>query len=292
MRPGRFDVQVTVAIPDLASRKEILSYYLDKLKLAEDIDLDVIAKRTFGFSGADIENMCNQAALRAAIDNEIGVTMKHLDDARDKVIMGPEKKRKIQDKDVNRLTAYHEAGHTLVAYYTENAYPIHKVTIIPRGESLGTTSYLPDKENYNLSKAVMLAQLDTAMGGRVAEELIFGEEKVTSGAYSDLKQATEIAKNMVKNFGMSNKIGLAVHGNDGQKMYNETSSGTLENIEIEIKRILNESYERAKKLLKTHNKELHILADALLKHETLDLEQIKQLIDGNSKTNSANESGR
>lgn len=222
--------------------------------------------------------MCNQAALKAAIEDEEGVSMKHLNDARDKILMGPEKKRKIPDEEVNRFIAYHEAGHTLVAYYNKNADPIHKVTIIPRGQSLGSTAYIPEKE-YQLSKAMMLAKLDIAMGGRVAEELIFGEENITSGAYSDLQSATDIARTMVKDFGMSTRVGLAVHENK-QAMYNEISNSTMESIELEVKRLLNESYERAKKTLKTHNKELHLLAEALLKYETLDLEQIKQVVEG------------
>jgi len=279
LRPGRFDIEVRVSKPDLTGRKQILAYYLKKLKLAEDIDVDVLAKRTLGFTGAEIENMCNQAALKAALDDEEGVTMKHLDNALDKVKMGPEKKTKIPDNEVNRLTAYHEAGHTLVAFYTKHADPVHKVTIIPRGESLGHTALLPDKDYSNYSKVRMLAELDTSMGGRVAEEIVFGEENVTSGAASDLLVATNLAKSMVKNFGFSDRVGLAVHVNR-EEMYNEFSNTTLENIEQEVKRILNESYERARQTLKTHKKELDLLAEALLKHETLDLEQIKKVING------------
>lgn len=152
-------------MPDLTGRKEILNYYLNKIKLGEDIDIDVLAKRTFGFSGADIENMCNQAALKAAVEGEDGVFMKHLDNARDKVLMGPEKKKRIPDKDVNRYIAYHEAGHTLVAYFSEHADPVHKVTIIPRGDSLGLTAYIPEKDVKLTSKAKMLTTLDIAMVG-------------------------------------------------------------------------------------------------------------------------------
>lgn len=281
LRPGRFDVEVQVPPPDIHGRMEIFDLYLRKIKLAESIDLEMLARRTTGFTGADIENMCNQAALRAAIDNAKGVYMYHLENARDKVIMGPERKKRIPDEQANLITAYHEAGHALVAYFTKDSVPLHKVTIVSRGPSLGHTAFIPEKDDYHITKSQMMATLDAAMGGRVAEELIFGEEKVTSGASSDLKNATQIASRMVKSYGMSERVGVRTFEKKRELVSgNELSDNTIEIIDFEIKRILQESYERAKKILKTHSDAHHALAQALLKHETLDVEQIKQIIEG------------
>lgn len=207
LRPGRFDVEVVVPTPDYTGRKEILDLYLGKV-LHKDIDIEILARGTTGFTGADLENMVNQAALRAAIDGADVVTMKHLETARDKVLMGPERKARLPDEEANKITAYHEGGHAVVAYFTKESHPLHKVTIMPRGPSLGHTAYIPEKERYHVTKGQLLAMMDTMMGGRAAEELIFGPEKITSGASSDLKQATNIAIHMVKDWGMSEKVGL------------------------------------------------------------------------------------
>lgn len=206
IRPGRFDVEIQVPLPDFSGRKEIIKLYLDKIKYSNDVDLDVLARGTTGFTGADLENMINQAALRAAIDGLTSVSMQYIENSRDKVLMGPEKKSRIPDEEANRITAYHEAGHALVAHYTKESHPLHKVTIIPRGPSLGHTAYIPEKEAYHITKAQMLATMDTLMGGRAAEELIFGQDKITTGASSDLKKATRMAQNMVKDWGMSDKV--------------------------------------------------------------------------------------
>lgn len=207
LRPGRFDVEVAVPTPDYCGRKDILTHYLSKV-LSRDIDVDILARRTTGFTGADLENMINQAALRAAIEGAEVVGMRHIEYARDKVIMGPERKTRIPDEEVNKMTAYHEGGHALVAYYTKESMPLHKVTIMPRGESLGHTAYIPEKERYQETKAQLLATMDTALGGRAAEELVFGLDKITTGASSDLQQATMIASRMVRDWGMSEKVGL------------------------------------------------------------------------------------
>lgn len=240
LRPGRFDVEVQVPVPDLKGRKEILELYLSKVKFARDVDSEVLARGTTGFTGADIENMVNQAALRAAIDGSDAVYMKDLEAARDKVLMGPERKSKIPDEESNRITAYHEGGHTLVALYTKDSIPLHKVTIVPRGHTLGHTAYIPDKERYQVTKSQMLASLDSLMGGRAAEELIFGPERITTGASNDLKRATEIAKQMVKEFGMSDKVGVRTFDDDHNSLVvvNDLSSSTAEMIDSEIKRIL------------------------------------------------------
>ncbi|XP_053962107.1 ATP-dependent zinc metalloprotease YME1L isoform X1 [Anastrepha ludens] len=278
LRPGRFDVEVVVSTPDFTGRKEILTLYLAKI-LHDEIDLDMLARGTSGFTGADLENMINQAALRAAIDGAETVTMKHLESARDKVLMGPERKARLPDEEANLITAYHEGGHAIVAYYTKESHPLHKVTIMPRGPSLGHTAYIPEKERYHVTKAQLLAMMDTMMGGRAAEELIFGTEKITSGASSDLKQATSIATHMVKDWGMSEKVGLRTFDSaKGLIAAESLGPNTVEIVDLEIKRILNESYERAKAILKKHTREHKALAEALLKYETLDAEDIKAIM--------------
>ncbi|XP_075166069.1 ATP-dependent zinc metalloprotease YME1L isoform X2 [Haematobia irritans] len=278
LRPGRFDVEVVVNTPDFTGRKEIITLYLAKI-LHDEIDLDMLARGTSGFTGADLENMINQAALRAAIDGAETVTMKHLETARDKVLMGPERKARLPDEEANLITAYHEGGHAIVAYYTKESHPLHKVTIMPRGPSLGHTAYIPEKERYHVTKAQLLAMMDTMMGGRAAEELIFGIDKITSGASSDLKQATSIATHMVKDWGMSEKVGLrTIESSKGMFPNESLGPNTVESVDAEIKRILNESYERAKAILRKHAKEHKALAEALLKYETLDAEDIKAIM--------------
>jgi len=282
LRPGRFDVEVQVPIPDLKGRTEILEFYLSKIKLSTDVDVNMLARGTTGFTGADIENLVNQAAIRAAVDQAESVEMKYLENSRDKVLMGPERKSRIPDEEANAITAYHEGGHAIVAYFTKDAHPLHKVTIIPRGPSLGHTAYIPEKERYHISKAHMLAMMDTMMGGRAAEEIIFGLDKITSGASSDLKQATALATQMVKLWGMSEKVGVRTFEDDSNPLIvvNDLGQTTTEAIDSEIKRLLSESYERAKAILKNHAKEHKMLAEALIKYETLDAEDIKSLMAG------------
>ncbi|XP_034477768.1 ATP-dependent zinc metalloprotease YME1L isoform X2 [Drosophila innubila] len=281
LRPGRFDVEVMVSTPDFTGRKEILSLYLEKI-LHDDVDVDMLARGTSGFTGADLENMINQAALRAAIDGAETVNMKHLETARDKVLMGPERKARLPDEEANTITAYHEGGHAIVAFYTKESHPLHKVTIMPRGPSLGHTAYIPEKERYHVTKAQLLAMMDTMMGGRAAEEIIFGTEKITSGASSDLKQATTIATHMVKDWGMSEKVGLrTIESSKGLGGGEVLGPNTVEAVDAEIKRILSDSYERAKAILKKHTKEHKALAEALLKYETLDADDIKAILNDN-----------
>jgi ATP-dependent metalloprotease len=276
LRPGRFDSEITVNAPDYLGRKELIELYLGRI-LTQNVNSDVLAKCTIGLTGADIENMINQAALKAAIEGAEYVTMSHLERARDKILMGPEGKKKIQDEGETRIAAYHEGGHALVAYFTKDATPLHKVTIIPRGESLGLTSFLPSKDFHLKTKSQMLATMDSCMGGRAAEELVFGQDKVTTGALADFKQATGIAEAMVKVYGMSEKVGFRVHGDPVDSSY---STSTTELIDNEVKRLLQESYERAKAILKNHSKEHKLLAEALLKYETLDAEDVKTLLSG------------
>ncbi|VDM39866.1 unnamed protein product [Toxocara canis] len=283
LRPGRFDVRVTVSPPDLMGRKDILSYYLSKIIHTDEVNIDVLAKGTTGFTGADIENMVNQAALKAASDGCPMVMMPHFEEARDRVIMGPARLRgRLPDEEANRITAYHEAGHTLVGMFTKDSIPLHKVTIIPRGQSLGHTAILPEKDEYHMTRAQMLAQLDMMMGGRVAEELIFGMEKVTTGAADDLRKATQLATKMVKTFGMSDRVGLRDFSpEDGSAfvVVNDLSPQTSEMIDQEISRLLNESYGRAKEILTKHKKEHKLLAEALLEYETLASDEVKELFE-------------
>ncbi|XP_063835628.1 ATP-dependent zinc metalloprotease YME1L [Ostrinia nubilalis] len=282
LRPGRFDVEVNVPTPDYSGRRDILQLYLARIAAHPGVDCDVLARGTTGFTGADLENMVNQAALKAAIDGAKIVTMKYLEDARDKVLMGPERRSRLPDEEANTITAYHEGGHAVVAYYTKDSHPLHKVTIIPRGPSLGHTAYIPAKERYHVTKQQLLAMMDTMMGGRAAEELIFGPDKITSGASSDLKQATSIACHMVREWGMSDKVGLRSMEPPRGALAPAEALGpyTNELVDGEIKKLLSDSYERAKAILRAHAKEHKALADALLKYETLDAEDIKAIMNG------------
>uniref|UniRef100_A0A8C3B4G4 ATP-dependent zinc metalloprotease YME1L1 n=1 Tax=Cyclopterus lumpus TaxID=8103 RepID=A0A8C3B4G4_CYCLU len=277
VRPGRFDMQVTVPRPDVKGRTEILHLYLSKIKMDPAVDASIIARGTVGFTGAELENLVNQAALKAAMDEKDMVSMSDLEFAKDKIIMGPERRSVEIDKKNKTITAYHESGHAIVAFYTKDAMPINKATIMPRGPTLGHVSMLPENDRWSETRAQLLAQMDVSMGGRVAEELIFGDEYITTGASSDFDGATKIAKMMVTRFGMSDKLGVMTYG-DVTKQSPETQAV----IEQEIRALLNDSYERARHLLKTYSKEHKKLADALLTHETLDAKEIKLVLEGKS----------
>lgn len=277
VRPGRFDMQVTVPRPDVKGRTEILNWYLSKIKVDTAIEAEIIARGTVGFSGAELENLVNQAALKAAVDEKEMVTMKDLEFAKDKILMGPERRSVEIDKKNKTITAYHESGHAIVAFYTKDAMPINKATIMPRGPTLGHVSMLPENDRWSETRAQLLAQMDVSMGGRVAEELIFGDDYITTGASSDFDGATKIAKMMVTRFGMSDKLGVMTYG-DVTKQSPETQAA----IEQEVRALLNDSYERAKSILKTYSKEHKKLADALLTHETLDAKEIQMVLEGKS----------
>ncbi|XP_024136217.1 ATP-dependent zinc metalloprotease YME1L1 isoform X2 [Oryzias melastigma] len=277
VRPGRFDMQVTVPRPDVKGRTEILKWYLFKIKVDPAVDPEIIARGTVGFSGAELENLVNQAALKAAVDGKEMVTMKDLEFAKDKILMGPERRSVVIDKKNKTITAYHESGHAIVAYYTKDAMPINKATIMPRGPTLGHVSMLPENDRWSETRAQLLAQMDVSMGGRVAEELIFGNENITTGASSDFDGATKIAKMMVTRFGMSDKLGVMTYG-DVSKQSPETQAA----IEQEVRALLKDSYERARNLLKTYSKEHKTLADALLRYETLDAKEIQMVLEGKS----------
>ncbi|KAG7231260.1 hypothetical protein INR49_012091 [Caranx melampygus] len=277
VRPGRFDMQVTVPRPDVKGRTEILNWYLSKIKVDPAVDAEIIARGTVGFSGAELENLVNQAALKAAVDGKEMVTMKELEFAKDKILMGPERRSVEIDKKNKTITAYHESGHAIVAYYTKDAMPINKATIMPRGPTLGHVSMLPENDRWSETRAQLLAQMDVSMGGRVAEELIFGDDYITTGASSDFDGATKIAKMMVTRFGMSDKLGVMTYG-DVTKQSPETQAA----IEQEVRVLLKDSYERAKSILKTYSKEHKKLADALLRYETLDAKEIQMVLEGKS----------
>uniref|UniRef100_A0A671MUN5 ATP-dependent zinc metalloprotease YME1L1 n=1 Tax=Sinocyclocheilus anshuiensis TaxID=1608454 RepID=A0A671MUN5_9TELE len=277
VRPGRFDMQVTVPRPDVKGRTEILEWYLKKIQVDSAVNAEIIARGTVGFSGAELENLVNQAALKAAADGKDLVTMKELEFAKDKILMGPKRRSVEIDKRNKMITAYHESGHAIVAYNTKDAMPINKATIMPRGPSLGHVSLLPENDRWSETRAQLLAQMDVSMGGRVAEELVFGNDHITTGASSDFDGATKIAQMMVTQFGMSDKLGVMTYSD-----LTNHSPETQAAVEQEVRVLLQNSYERAKKLLKTYSEEHKLLADALLTYETLDAKEIQMILEGKS----------
>jgi ATP-dependent metalloprotease len=264
IRPGRFDKHVDVTLPDIRGREEILNLYGKKIQLDSDVDMSQLARGTPGFSGAELSNLVNQAALKASIDGLKAVGMGALEYAKDKIMMGAERKSAVISPDTMKCTAYHEAGHALVALKTAGSDPIHKATIMPRGRSLGMVMQLPDGDQTSMSRKQMLARLDVCMGGRVAEELIFGEENVTSGASNDLMQATRLAKAMVTKYGFSDKVGV-MYVDDKAKV----GGGTTKDIDDEIRALVQASYARAYQVLDSHKKELELIANGLMEYESL-----------------------
>ena len=288
LRPGRFDRQVTVTNPDIKGREDILKVHTRKVPLAKDVNLSVIARGTPGFSGADLANLVNEAALLAARKNKNKVTSKDFDDAKDKVLMGNERRSMAMDEAEKKLTAYHEAGHAICSLFVPDTDPIHKATIIPRGRALGMVQQLPEKDQYSYSRSKMLSRLIILMGGRVAEELKFGYDKVTSGASSDIAAATNLARSMVTEWGMSDKLGPVLYAENSGEVFlgksvtqnKNMSEDTARLVDAEIKRLVTESYEGAQKLLKEKNKEWETLAQALMEYETLTGDEIKQVLAG------------
>ncbi|TDL27465.1 ATP-dependent peptidase [Rickenella mellea] len=275
VRPGRFDNTIAVPLPDVRGRVQIVRHYMKDVTSSPEVDPMIIARGTAGFSGADLQNMVNQAAIKASRDGKKEITLKDLEWAKDRILMGAERTSHYIDPKVKKMTAYHEGGHALVALYTEGAMPLHKVTCVTRGHSLGLTQFLPDDDQVSVSLKEYLASIAVSMGGRAAEDLIYGEENVTSGCMSDLKNATKQATNLVRLFGYSRKIGPVHYQYD-----DDLSTAKREEIESETQRILVDGYNRAKTLLDEKKDELHRLAEALVEHETLDLAQVRRVIKG------------
>ena len=288
LRPGRFDRQVTVPLPDLRGREQILKVHMRKVPIGKDVRADLIARGTPGFSGADLANLVNEAALFAARANKRNVEMIEFERAKDKIIMGAERKSMVMSDDEKNLTAYHEAGHAIVGRLVPEHDPVYKVTIIPRGRALGVTMFLPEEDRYSHSRQRLESQISTLFGGRLAEEIIFGAEAVTTGASNDIERATDIARNMVTKWGLSEKMGpLAYSEEDGEVFLghsvakNKTvSDETAHTIDGEVRKIIDTNYERAKKILEDNMDKLHVMAEALVKYETIDTEQIDDIMAG------------
>src|SRR5271166_1459334 len=288
LRPGRFDRQVVVPNPDVVGREKILKVHMRKVPLASDVDARVIARGTPGFSGADLANLVNEAALMAARKGKRSVAMSEFEHAKDKVMMGAERRSMVMTEDEKKLTAYHEGGHALCMLYAEGHEPLHKVTIIPRGRALGITMFLPERDKYSQSKIEIKAMVASLFGGRVAEELIFGPDKVTTGAADDIRRATNLARRMVTEFGFSEKLGPLRYSENEEEVFlghsvtqrKNVSDATAKVIDEEIRRIVDEGEQRAREILTAHLDELHLLAKGLLEYETLSAEEIRRIIRG------------
>lgn len=286
LRPGRFDRQVVVPLPDVRGREQILRVHMAKVPMAEDVRPDLIARGSPGFSGADLANLVNEAALFAARGNERQVDMGHFERAKDKIMMGAERKSMAMSEKEKKLTAYHEAGHAIVGFLVPQHDPVYKVTIIPRGRALGVTMYLPEEDRYSQSKLELESRISSLYGGRLAEELVFGAENVTTGASSDIERATEIARNMVTKWGLSDKLGPLAYAEEEGEVFlgrssskqNPMSADTVMSIDGEIRKIINRNYERAEQLLKDNMDILHAMSDALMKYETIDAGQVDRLM--------------
>jgi cell division protease FtsH len=288
LRPGRFDRQVIVDLPDLNGREKILKVHLKKVPLSSDVDPKIIARGTPGFSGADLANLVNEAALFAARQGDKKVEQEHIDLARDKVMMGPERKSMIMTDEQKRITAYHESGHAIVGRLMPEHDPVYKVTIIPRGRALGVTMFLPEEDKYMQSKRYLLGRISALFGGRLAEEIINGEDSITTGASNDIEVATNIATNMVTKWGMSS-LGPLKFGEDETNpflgrsaaiQHQTVGDATSNKIDLEIKAIIDNCYNEAKHLLETNLDKLHMMAEALLNYETIDADQIDDIMAG------------
>jgi len=289
LRPGRFDRQVVVSNPDILGREKILKVHVKKISMAPDVNLRTVARGTPGFSGADLANLVNEAALLAARKNKRIVTYNEFEEAKDKVMMGAERRSMVMTEEEKKLTAYHEAGHAIVTINEKAAHPIHKATIIPRGRALGMVMQLPERDELSQTREQLNAQMAIAMGGRVAEEIIFGDEKVTTGAASDIEQATKRARAMVMKAGLSKELGPVAYGENEEEVFlgrsvarsQHMSEETARKVDSEIRKLVEKGYERAKKILNEKIEDLHKLAKALLAYETLTGSEIENLINKN-----------
>ncbi len=307
LRPGRFDRQVVVALPDVRGREQILKVHARKSPFSDGVDLSVIARGTPGFSGADLANLINESALLSARENKKIIDMSDLEQAKDKIMMGAERRSMVMTDDEKRLTAYHEAGHAIVGRLVPSHDPVYKVTIIPRGRALGVTMFLPERDRYSMSKQHLESQISSLFGGRIAEAMVFGNDAVTTGASNDIKRATDIARSMVVKWGLSDKLGPLAYEEDEEEVFlgksvtkhKTVSEETVHLIDIEVRDLIDRNYDRAEQLLAENIDKLHGLADALMEYETVDADQIDDIMVGktprppkaSSESDSDDESG-
>ncbi|HXI68623.1 MAG TPA: ATP-dependent zinc metalloprotease FtsH, partial [Steroidobacteraceae bacterium] len=288
LRPGRFDRQVVVPLPDVRGREQILRVHMRRVPLADDVKPALIARGTPGFSGADLANLVNEAALFAARANKRIVGMEEFERAKDKIMMGTERRSMVMSEAEKRMTAYHEAGHAIVGMTVPEHDPVYKVTIIPRGRALGVTQFLPEQDRYSFSKRRLESAIATLFGGRIAEELIFGPESVTTGASNDIERATELARNMVTKWGLSDKLGPLTYSEETGEVFlgrsvtqhKQVSDVTAHAIDEEVRRVIEGNYQRARQILTSSLDKLHLMAEALMKYETIDEEQLKDIMAG------------
>ena len=288
LRPGRFDRQVVVGLPDVRGREQILKVHMRKVPLADDVRPSVIARGTPGFSGADLANLVNEAALFAARDNSRDVAMTHFERAKDKILMGAERRSMVMSEDEKRLTAYHEAGHAIIGRVVPEHDPVYKVSIIPRGRALGVTMFLPEGDRYSHSRTWLESQICSLYGGRLAEELIFGHGKVTTGASNDIMRATQLARNMVTKWGMSDQLGPLMYGDEEEELFlgrsitqhKTVSPETAEMIDSEVRALIDRCYNTSKQILLDNMDKMHSMAQALMKYETIDATQIDAIMAG------------
>ena len=288
LRPGRFDRQVVVPLPDIRGREQILKVHMRKVALGGNVKANIIARGTPGFSGADLSNLVNEAALFAARANKKLVDMEEFERAKDKIMMGAERRSLVMSEEEKRLTAYHEAGHAIVGRLVPSHDPVYKVTIIPRGRALGVTMFLPEEDRLSYSKELLDSQISSLFGGRIAEELIFDASKVTTGASNDIERATQLARNMVTKWGLSEKLGPLTYSEEEDEVFlgrsitqhKAISDETSHAIDKEIRNIINKNYKRSEQILKKNIDKLHLMADALIKYETIDAGQIDDIMKG------------
>jgi len=288
LRPGRFDRQVVVPLPDVRGREHILKVHMRRVPIGDDVKPSIIARGTPGFSGADLMNLVNEAALFAARANKRVVTMEEFERAKDKIMMGAERRSMVMSEEEKRLTAYHEAGHAIVGLNVPEHDPVYKVTIIPRGRALGVTMFLPEADRYSTSKRRLESRIAALFGGRVAEEIVFGADAVTTGASNDIERATELARNMVTKWGLSERLGTLTYAEDDGEVFlgrsvtqhKQVGDKTRDAIDEEIRRLIDENYDRARDILTANLDKLHTMSEALIRYETIDEQQIKDIMDG------------